>query len=129
MKTRSLAVAIVATLALSGLALAQESRDRSTGRFDDHDQQVTKDYYNQHKDNPPAGLRDRDKLSPSQESNLHEGGMLDRETRRQVHPAPPELTRQLPPPPVHHRYVAVGGHIGLIDNNYNVKAVIHLHNN
>lgn len=129
MKTRSLAVAILAALALSGFATAQERRDRPTGHFDDHDQQVAKDYYNQHKDNPPAGLRDRDRLSPAQESNLHEGAVLDRETRRQVHPAPPELTRQLPPPPVHHRYVAVGGHIGLIDNNYNVKAVIHLHNN
>ena len=127
MKTQSLAFALMTTLALSGLAVAQETR--STGRFDDHDQQVTKEYYNQHKDNPPAGLRDRDRLSPAQESNLHEGAVLDRETRKQVHPAPPELTRQLPPPPSHHRYVAVGGHIGLIDNNYNVKAVIHLHGN
>jgi hypothetical protein len=33
----------------------------------------------------------------------------------------------LPPPPKDHRYVALGGHVGLIDNNFQVKAVIHLH--
>ena len=126
MKMQSFAVAIMA-LALSGLALAQDSRNSSTGQLNDHDQQVAKDYYNQHKANPPAGLRDSDRLSPAQESNLHEGGVLDRETRKQVHPAPSELVRQLPPPPARHRYVAVGGNIGLIDNNYNVKAVIRLH--
>lgn len=114
---------------LSGLAVAQESRDRSTGQFSDHDQQVTKNYYNQHKSNPPMGLRDQDRLTTIQESHMQEGGMIDRDARKQVHPAPPELVRQLPRAPMHNRYVAVGGHIGLIDNSYHVKAVIHLHEN
>ncbi len=42
---------------------------------------------------------------------------------------PPELARQLPPPPSDHRYVAIGGHIGLIDSKFQVKGVIHLHDN
>jgi Ni/Co efflux regulator RcnB len=134
-KTYRLATAAAAILALSGIvALAQDGgqrgdRNRTTTQFDSHDQQVTHDWYNQHKDNPPVGFRSQDRLSPDQESRLHEGAVLDKDMRRNVHPAPPELTRQLPAPPSHHRYVAIGGHVGMIDNSYHVKAVIHLHDN
>jgi Ni/Co efflux regulator RcnB len=129
-----------AILALSGMvAVAQDGgqrgdrnsseRNRTTTQFNSHDEQVTRDWYNQQKDHSPVGLRSEDRLSPEQESRLHEGAVLDRDMRRHVHPAPPELARQLPPPPSHHRYVAIGGHIGMIDNGYHVKAVIHLHDN
>lgn len=96
---------------------------------DDHNQQVTKDWYQQHKNNPPPGLRDRDRLSGEQESQMQEGKVLDKDMRKRVHPAPLELTRQLPPPPVQQRYVAIGGHLATIDSGYQVKAVIHLHEN
>jgi hypothetical protein len=66
-------------------------------------------------------------LSPDEESRLQEGAVLDKNLRKKVHPAPADLTSRLPAPPSNHRYVAVGGHVGLIDNQYNVKAVIHLH--
>jgi Ni/Co efflux regulator RcnB len=138
-RTCSLATAAAATLALfSIVAVAQDGGQRDdrnkgdrnrTAQFDSHDQQVAHDWYNQQKDHPPVGLRTEDRLSPEQESRLHEGAVLDRDMRRHVHPAPPELARQLPPPPSHHRYVAIGGHIGMIDNGYHVKAVIHLHDN
>lgn len=118
MKTRSLVMAVMA----AALSL-------SAGQFNDHDQQVTKDWYSQHKTHPPMGLRDQDRLKPDQESQMHEGGTIDRETRRQVHPAPPTLVHQLTVPPPDQHYVAVGGHIGLVDKNYNVKAVVHLHEN
>ena len=85
------------------------------------------DWYNQHQKNPPTGFRSQDRLSADQESRLHEGVVLDKDMRRQAHPAPRDLVRQLPPPPSNHRYVAIGGHIGLIDNSYQVKAVIRLH--
>jgi hypothetical protein len=125
---RLLAVTTAAILALiGGAVLAQDRRD--PGQFNDHDQQVTRDWYNQHQAHPPAGLRKQDRLSTDEESRLHEGGVLDKSMRRKVYPAPAELSRQLPPPPPEHRYVAVGGHIGLIDNKYQVKAVIHLHDN
>jgi hypothetical protein len=135
MKTSRLAIASTAAiLALCGtVAVAQDrgrdGRDRTTTAFDSHDQQVTRDWYNQHQNNPPAGLRKEDRLSADQESRSQEGAVLDKDLRRQVHPAPPDLARRLPPPPSHHRYVAIGGHIGLIDNGNNVKAIIHLHEN
>jgi len=132
-------LAIVATgalLAMSGsAAVAQDSRQQGgqnragNTQFDDHAQQVARDWNNQHQKKPPAGLRSQDRLSAEQESRLHEGAVLDKDMRRRVHPAPRELERQLPPPPSNHRYVAIGGHIGLIDNSYQVKAVIHLHDN
>jgi Ni/Co efflux regulator RcnB len=119
--SRILITATAAFALATAAALAQEAR------FSDHDQQVTRDWYNQHKDHRPAGLRDSDRLPANEESHLREGETLDKNLRRKVHPAPPDLARQLPPPPPEHRYVAIGGHVGLIDKNYNVKAVVRLH--
>jgi Ni/Co efflux regulator RcnB len=128
MKTNWLAMATGAILALSGSAAMAQDRGQQ-GQFDDHTQQVARDWNNQHQKNPAAGLRNQDRLSAEQESRLHEGTVLDKDMRKRVHPAPRDLERQLPPPPSNHRYVAIGGHIGLIDNSYQVKAVIHLHDN
>jgi Ni/Co efflux regulator RcnB len=137
MKThRLLAATAAAILALIGsAALAQDRGQRGDQnqqghtQFDEHDQQVTRDWYNQNQAHPPAGLRNQDRLSADEESRLHEGAVLDKDLRRKVHPAPPDLSRRLPPPPSNHRYVAIGGHVGLIDNNFQVKAVIHFHDN
>jgi Ni/Co efflux regulator RcnB len=133
MRTRRLAIgAAAALLAFSGaMALAQDRGQRDDQRghmqFDDHDQQVTRDWYNQHRVHPPAGLRNEDRLSADEESRLREGAVLDRDLRRRMHSAPHELTRQLPPTAHNHRYVTIGGHLGMIDNRNHVKAVIHLH--
>jgi Ni/Co efflux regulator RcnB len=126
MKTYWLATAVAfAVLGLAGnSALAQEGQP---GHFNEHDQQVAKDWANQHQTHAPAGFRSQDRLSADEESRLHEGAVLDKDLRRKVHPVPQDLERQLPPPPSSHRYVAIGGHIGLIDNNFQLKAVIHLH--
>jgi Ni/Co efflux regulator RcnB len=126
---------LLATLVLaSGFgAIAQDRGQRNdqqrqdNGQFSQHDQQVAHDWYNQHQDHPPAGFRTKDRLSPDEESRLREGAPLDRNLRKKVHPAPPDLYRQLPPPPPQHRYVAIGGHVALVDPSFNVKAVIHLH--
>lgn len=123
-KHRLVIGAAAALLAFSG-CIAQ----RGHTRFDDHDQQMTREWYNQHRDHPPAGLRNEDRLSADEESRLHEGAVLDEGLRGKMHAAPQELTRQLPPPAHNHSYVAIGGHIGLIDNRNQVKAVIHLHDN
>jgi hypothetical protein len=104
----------------------QNRQAQAHTQFDEHDQQVTRDWYNQHKAKAPVGLRDQDRLSADEESRLREGAALDKNLRKKVHPAPPDLVRLLPTPPSKHRYVAIGGHIGLIDNNYQLKAVIHL---
>ena len=123
MKTLRLTIAAAAVLAFSGAMALAQNHDR----FDDHDQQVTRDWYNQHKDHPPVGFRTEDRLSAEEEARLQEGAVLDRNLRRRVHTAPHDLVRQLPPPAHGHRYVAIGGHVGLIDNKNRVKAIIHLH--
>ena len=125
MKTLRLAIAAAAVLAFSGaMALAQ---DRGHDRFDDHDQQVTKDWYGQHKDHPPVGFRNEDRLSADEDARLREGVVLDKHLRRKMHSAPHDLVRQLPPPEHGHRYVVIGGQVGVIDNKNHVKAVIRLH--
>src|ERR1700693_6281005 len=137
MKTRGvLAATVVAVLTLTGGAAFSQDRGKRGGQtqqgqtqFDEHDQQVTRDWYNQNQAHPPAGLRNQDRLSADEESRLHEGAVLDKDLRRKVHPAPPDLARRLPPPPKDHRYVALGDNVGLLDNSYQVKAVIHLHGN
>jgi Ni/Co efflux regulator RcnB len=115
------------------IAVAQDRGQRGgqnsqqNSQFNDHDQQVAHDWYSQHQSNPPAGFRNRDRLSPEEESRMREGTVLDKGLRKKIHPAPADLSRQLPPPPNNHRYVAVGGHVALIDNSFQVKGVIHLH--
>jgi Ni/Co efflux regulator RcnB len=129
MKTHQLLAATAAAiLALTGSAALAQAQQSHT-QFDAHDQQVTRDWYTQNQAHPPAGLRNQDRLSADEESRLHEGAVLDKGLRMKVHPAPPDLSRRLPPPPSNHRYVTIGGHIGLIDNNFQVKSVIHLHDN
>jgi Ni/Co efflux regulator RcnB len=125
MKTVSLAIGAAAVLLAfsGGTAFAQERHDR----FDDRDQQVTRDWYNQHKDHPPVGFRNEDRLSADEETSFHEGVVLDRHLRHKMHSAPRDLVRQLPPPEHGRRYVVIGGHIGMIDNRNHVHAVIHLH--
>jgi Ni/Co efflux regulator RcnB len=132
MKThRLLAMTATAILVLTGSAALAQDRGNQQGhtQFDEHDQQATRDWYNQNQTHPPTGLRNQDRLSADEESRLHEGAVLDKGLRRKVHPAPPDLSRRLPPPPSNDRYVAIGGHVALIDNTFQVKAVIHLHDN
>jgi hypothetical protein len=104
----------VALLGLFGALARPQDRAQprdQTGQghtqFDQHDQQVTHDWYNQNKNSPPKGLRSQDRLSASEESRVR--------------------TRRLPPPPHNNRYVTIGGHVGQIDNNFQLKGVIHLH--
>src|SRR5580704_9519989 len=115
-----------ALFAMSVVALAQD-RGQGHTQFDEKDRQTTTDWYNQHKDHAPAGLRQQDRLSADQESRLQEGRVMDKDLRKKVHPVPEDLRRSLPPPPSDHRYVAIGGNVGLMDNHYQVKGVIHLH--
>jgi len=122
MKIKYLATVAAALFAMSVVATAQNH-----AQFDEKDRQTTTDWYNQHKDHAPAGLRQQDHLSADQESRLQEGRVMDHDLRKKVHPVPEDLRRRLPDPPSDHRYVAIGGHVGLIDNNFQVKAVIHLH--
>jgi hypothetical protein len=94
-------------------------------KFDDHDRQVSRDWYNQHRDNRPRGLRDRDRLPDRYESQLREGYVLDPYMRSRIYAVPSDYYRNMPPAPRGYRYVFIGGHAVLIDGGYRVHDVIH----
>jgi Ni/Co efflux regulator RcnB len=103
----------------------QDRHDQDHMRFDDHDRQVSRDWYNAHHDHPPMGLREQDRLRPEYEARLQNGYVFDRYMRSRIHPVPADYYSQLPPPPRGYRYVLVGGHAVLIDGDYRVHDVIH----
>ena len=105
-------------------AATPTSQSAQSAHFDDHARQTTQDWYKQHQNNAPVGLRSRDRLTPAQESRLEVGKPIPQDLRSRVHTAPRDLTRQLPPPPAHHRYVAVGGHVGIVNDVSHVLADI-----
>jgi hypothetical protein len=136
MKTRNLfstGAVVLLTLALpvfGGSAFAQDhdrdrERDREHPRFEDHDREAARGWFNEHHDRLPQGLRDRDRLPPEVESRLQVGVVLDHDMRHRIHPVPADLLDRLPPCPRHYRYVVIGGHICLIDDSFQVSDVIH----
>lgn len=126
MKTQLRTALCAMALLIATAGMAQERRDHT--QFDDHDRQVTQDWYNQHQRHAPKGLRSEDRLSADQEAGLQPGRPLDRELRRKAYSAPSELRHRLPPVPAHHRYMTVGGHVVLVDSRDNtVRDVIHVH--
>ena len=126
MKAAHVSIAAVAvTFLLVTGASAQGQRDR---QFTDHDRQVVNDYYKQHQNNAPAGLRSKDQLTPEQERRLQSGQTLDRPLQKQMHTVPRALLRQLPPAPRGDRYELLGQHVVLVDRHNNVlRDVIHVH--
>ena len=135
MKLRLCMMSCILALA-AGTAVGAQTRQsdrrneapQASTQFDDHARQTTHDWYNQHQSKPPAGFRTQDRLSSEQESRLQPGKRLDPDLRQREHPLPRDLSRQLPPPPPQHRYVAIGGHVGLVDSvNQVLRDVIHLH--
>ena len=122
------ALAATAVLALSGCSQSSPAAAETAApqQQADPQQQAATEYYNQHQNNLPEGLRPEDRLTADQESRLKVGVVLDNDLRDRVRPAPEELTNRLAPPPPDHRYVAVGGHVGLIDKNFQVKAVVNV---
>jgi Ni/Co efflux regulator RcnB len=125
MKKYFYVAACVIALFLTTVAIAQQSDEH---RFNEHDRQAVQDWYGQHHQNAPKGLRDRDRLSADEEARLEAGKPLDRELRRKAYDAPRDLRHQLPPAPAHHSYKTIGGHVVLVDNrDHVVRDVIHLH--
>jgi Ni/Co efflux regulator RcnB len=124
MKTSHFAAGL-ALMFLVATGVAAQHHDQ---QFNEHDRQVTQDWYKQHQNNAPAGFRSSDRLSAQQEQRLQAGQKLDRELQRHTHSVPRDLGRKLPPAPKHHKYVAIGQHVALIDTRDNtVRDVIHVH--
>jgi Ni/Co efflux regulator RcnB len=132
----AMAVAILASSGRAGLAQDRDYRNRSRdnygrdrwdhGRFNDHDRQATRGWYNEHRMRPPLGLRRQDRLPPFLESRLRVGGLLAPPLRSRIYAVPSDLLFRLPPAPRGYRYVLIGGHVVLIDPAYRVHDMIWL---
>jgi Ni/Co efflux regulator RcnB len=136
MTTRHIAASVIALLVFATTAGAQARNGQTRGQtgnrqgqtqFNTQDRQATSDWSNQHQAHPPAGFRPQDRLSPALESRLQVGSKMDPALQKQVHTLPVDLRRQLAAPAPSYRYVAVGGHVALIDKKNQVHDIIHVH--
>ena len=125
--TLMMAVTVGTALARQPTA-GQDDRGRVTEhmRFDDHDRQVTRTWYDSHQRALPAGFRAADRFSPEVELQFQEGYVIDRPMRGEIHSVPSDLLRLLAPAPRTYRYVVIDGHVALIDKDYRVRDVIHV---
>ena len=105
---------------------AAQAQRRAEARFNDHDRQLAREWYNQRQRNPPRGFRDSDRLPPEYETRIQPGYVFDPVVRRRAYPAPVELTLQFGPAPRGYRYMVIGGHIVLVDVGYRVADVFRL---
>ena len=139
MTPRHIATGFIVLLVFTAAAGAQDRNGQARGRagtvqnrqgqtqFTAQDRQATSNWSNQHQAHPPAGFRPQDRLSPAQESRLQVGSRLDPQLQKRVHTVPADLRRQLAAPAPSYRYVAVGGHVTLIDKKNQVHDIIHVH--
>lgn len=138
----------LALLALTGrTAIAQEREWRDHGRdwnddhrgsyndhrnrsgypsFNDHDRQVTRDWYFHNRGRLGRGWGDRDRLSPAMERRLRVGARLDRVFYGRMYWLPGDLVRLYGPAPRGYRYAIIGGNIVLLDRDYFVRDVFRI---
>jgi len=119
-------MALTVSTALAQQRTAAPRRATVQMTFNDHDRQVATTWYDAHQRNLPVGFRAGDRFAPPVELQFQSGFVLDQGARRQVHPVPSALLRQLAPAPRGYRYVVINGHIALIDSRYRVQDVIHV---
>ena len=138
MTTRHIAAGVIALLVFTTPAGAQARNGQARGQagtqhrqgqtqFNVQDRQATSNWSNQHQARPPVGFRPQDRLSPALESRLQVGSRLDPELQKRVHTVPSDLRRQFAAPAPSYRYVAVGGHVALVDKKNQVHDIIHVH--
>jgi hypothetical protein len=74
----------------------------------------------------PPGLAKKNQLPPGLERQLVVRGTLPPGLRTYIEPCPPELVRELPPPPPDYRHVIISGHIVLLNQkNFLIGDVFH----
>lgn len=98
--------------------------DKDHPQFDDHERVVVRDWWGTHRDRHVVGFRDEDRLPPDWEPRLQVGFVFDRDWRRRCYPVQAELLAELPPPPPHYRYYAIGGRVVLVDRGWRVVDVL-----
>jgi hypothetical protein len=107
--------------------LSQNRKRQNHAKFDDHDRQLTRGWYDQHRDKAVAGLRDQNRVTPYVDSRLQIGPAQDADRRTNPRPAPIEFWHRLTSSPRSYQYVAIRGHVAAIDDNYqDVNDLIHL---
>jgi Ni/Co efflux regulator RcnB len=126
MKTHIRAAGLIVALLIATTGIAQDRDHQDHSQFNDHDRQVTQDWYKQHQRNAPKGLRSQDRLSAEQEGRLQRGRPLDADLRKHSYAVPSDLRRHLPPPPKAHHYVTIGGHVVLVDGKNVVSDFIRI---
>lgn len=103
-----------------------QDRDRDRiAHFTDTDRQILHDWYREHADwmdqYRNEGWRDEEL-----DRRLQVGAQLGPDMRRWSHPVPEELVSRMDTLPRYWRVVAMGDHILLVDDEWNVRDVIHL---
>lgn len=135
MKSRRL-VAIFAALSLGlfgAIILAQErvpnvdapGRGQHT-RFDARDRGIAGEWYKDHQADLTRGFRAEDRLTPTSESRLRVGEVLDSDLRSRIEAVPGDLLQKLPLPPRNDQYAVLDGHLLLVDaKTWIVSDVLH----
>jgi hypothetical protein len=102
-------------------------RDDNRGRYyRGHDQDEIRVWYRDHYQHLPPGLAKRDALPPGLERQLVVRGTLPPGLRRHMEPCPPDLVRELPPPPPHCEHVIISGHLVLLNReNFQIVDIFH----
>lgn len=130
-----IALAALALFAATGTALAQDHDDHDRGHdqdhgnvgqqhrdphaehheFTGHDHDAMQNWYHSHQKHLPRGLARRDFLPGNLEARLVVHAELIPELRHRFYPLPGDFVALLPPAPYGCEYVALGGHVVLID--------------
>jgi hypothetical protein len=132
MTTRHIATGIIALLVFTAAGAhttAQQARtaQKPAGQteFSAQDRQAAGDWYTKNQAHPPVGFRTQDRLSADQESRLKVGSTMDPDVQKLIHTVPADLKSQFGAAAPGYRYVAVGGHVALLDKQNQVHDVIH----
>lgn len=92
-------------------------------RFDDHDRQGARDWYQHHHN--AFNEREGRYWHREWEPDIREGFVFTPEMRRAFRPVPHDLLVRLGPAPPGYRYVVIGDHVCLIDRGYEIHDVLH----
>jgi Ni/Co efflux regulator RcnB len=94
--------------------------DQDAQFYKDHDREVLRGWYDEHRDQLPPGLARKDRLPPGLEKQLVRRGTLPPGLQKRLQPCPEEIERQLPPPPPDCAHVVIGGHLVLLNRKTNI---------
>ena len=106
--------------------LSENRKNYNHIKFDDHDHQVIRNWYNPDRDEILVGMRDANRVSPYVDSRLQIGFAHDADLpiRRS---GPIRFWDRLTSSPRSYQYVALQGHVEAIDDNYqDINDLVHL---